>query len=51
MGAEGLQDVPDKLIFLVAVESFVRVVLRGDADGQDDVAVFFVGGAAHDAAD
>ena len=49
VGAQGLQDVPDDFVFFVVVEYFFRFLVAGDADGQDDVAVFFAGGFAHDA--
>ena len=53
VGAQGLEDLPDDFVNLVVVEGFVRLHARGDDDGQDDVAAFFLpsGAFAHDAAD
>ena len=51
MRAKRVQDRPDDVVDVGIVERLFRRHLRRDDDGDDDVAVFLAGGAAHHASD
>ena len=51
VGAEGVEDGPDDAEGVGVVELGLGVFVRGDDDGDDDVAVALAWGGAHDAAD
>ena len=51
MRAERVQDRPDDIVDVGIVERLFRRHLRRDDDGDDDIAVFLSGGAAHHASD
>ena len=51
MGAEGLQYLPHDPVFIVVLESLLRRLIGGNADGEDDVSIPLSFGPAHDSPD
>ena len=51
MRAQGVQNLPDDFVVFVFVQCVFGFYTCGDNDGQDDVALLFAFGTAHDAAD